>query len=216
MSIRGIIFDFDGTLFDTMHIWNTAGSDYLATLGITAKSDLNRTISPMPMRDSAQFMKSEYALSLSVEEIMDGVNRMIADFYCNHALPKENVLSSLEYLREHNIKMCIATATDRVQIEAALKRCGMSSFFEAVYTCSEVGCGKERPDIYLEALASLGTEISETAVFEDAFHAAKTAKDAGFFLTGVYDPSEWRREEMQRISDLYIENFSEITRLPIN
>lgn len=209
MSIKGIIFDFDGTLFDSMGIWETAGEDYLATLGVAAEKDLSKKLASMSLIQSAKYLKERYSLYLTEKEIIDGVNKTIEEFYFYQALPKEGVLSFLSRLKKKGVKMCIATATDRYEIEAALKRCHMLSYFQEIFTCSEVGHGKDEPHIFEVACEAMAIKKSETAIFEDAFHAAKTAKDAGFFVAGVYDQYEKRTEELKRFVDVYLYNYIE-------
>ncbi len=207
--IKGIIFDFDGTLFDSMSIWKTAGTDYLASLGLFAEENLSKKLKAMSLLQSAEYLKESYALSLTVEQIMDGVNKTVEDFYLRRAMPKENVMAVLSALQKKGIKMCIATATDRYQVEAALRRCDMLRYFDAIFTCTEVGHGKDEPYIFELAHSSMGTDKAETAVFEDAYHAAKTAKDAGFYVIGIYDRYEKRTGELRELADVYINNFSE-------
>ncbi len=213
MSIKSCIFDFDGTLFDTMSIWETAGTDYLETMGIRAEDGLHKKLKTMSLAQSAEYLKEAYSLSMSVEEIMDGVNKTVEDFYFHRAMPKDNVVNVLTHLKAKGVKMCIATATDRYQIEAALGRCNMLHYFDAIFTCTEVGHGKDEPYIFELAREYLGTDKSETAVFEDAYHAAKTAKNAGFFVIGIYDCYEKRTEEIRKLADVYINSFSEPEKL---
>ncbi len=213
MSIRGIVFDFDGTLFDSMGIWETAGTDYLASLGLIAEEGLSKHLSTMSLAQAAQYLKENYAIAMSVNEIMNGINRTVEGFYLYQAQPKENVSIFLSALQKKGIKMCIATATDRYLVEAALKRCGMADFFTAILTCSEVGYGKEQPYIYEAAQAHLGTGKAETAVFEDAYHAARTAKNAGFPVIAVYDPYEKHTRELKAMADGYISSYEEAGKL---
>ena len=79
--------------------------------------------------------------------------------------------------------------------------------FDKIFTCGEVGHDKNDPYIYCEALSFLGTKKDETLVFEDAYHAAKTAKGAGFYVAAVYDSREKAPEKMKDISDIYLNNF---------
>lgn len=213
MSIKGIIFDFDGTLFDSMSIWETAGTDYLTSLGCTAEKDLGKKLKTMSLTQSAEYLKVNYALPLSAAEIMDGVNTTVEDFYFYRAMPKNHVISLLSVFQSKGIKMCIATATDRYQVEAALTRCDMLDYFDGIFTCSEVGHGKDEPDIFEIACKAMGTDKSEIVVFEDAYHAAKTAKDAGFYVVGVYDQYEKRTTELKALADIYVSRFSETDKL---
>ncbi len=207
--IKGIIFDFDGTLFDSMRIWVEAGELYLKSVGMTAEKDLWKKLKTMSLLQSAEYLKDAYSLPLTVENIMDGINKTVENFYFYHAMPKENAIDVLSDLQKKGIKMCIATATDRYQVEAALKRCNMLHYFDAIFTCTEVGHGKDEPYIFEIARKAMGTDKTETAVFEDAYYAAKTAKNASFYVIGIYDRYEKRTEELRELADAYINNFSE-------
>ena len=209
--IQGLIFDFDGTLFDSMFIWDTAGEVYLRSIGKEPEADLQKVLKPMSLFQSAQYIREKYHIPLSVEDIMDGVNRTVEDFYFHTVEPKTGVIAFLEELHRKNIKMCIATATDRYQVEAALQRCGMRHFFSEIFTCTEVGSGKDRPEIFRKAMEHLQTDRSNIAVVEDAYHAAHTAKQDGFLVVGVYDSHESRQRELLSLSDIYLLDYFNLT-----
>ena len=138
---------------------------------------------------------------------MAGINRTIEHFYIHEVLPKPGVVTFLEQMKRAGIPMCIATASDRYQIEAALSRCGMSHYFDAIFTCSEVGHGKDEPVIFREAMEHFGADRSATVVFEDAIHAIQTAKDDGFAVVAVFDNSEKRQKEIRDLSDCYLADY---------
>lgn len=205
--IQGVIFDFDGTLFDSMFIWDTAGEVYLRSIGKDPEADLQKVLKPMSLLQSAQYIREKYQIPLSVKDIMDGVNRTVEGFYFHTVEPKPGVIDFLEELHRRNIKMCIATATDRYQVKAALQRCKMQHFFSEIFTCTEVGSGKDRPDIFRKAMEHLQTDRSNTAVVEDAYHAAHAAKQDGFLIVGVYDPHESRQQELLRLADIFLPDY---------
>lgn len=205
--IKCAIFDFDGTIFDTMEVWDSVAKIFLTSLNRKPKSDLTDVIKTMSLYQSAEYLKKEYSLSLSIEEIMESINKIIEDFYFYEALPKKGVVKFLQELKRQGIHICIATATDRYLIEAALKRCEMEKYFEKIFTCTEVGHGKDEPIIYEVAAEYFGAEKSESIVFEDAFHAIETAKKAGFIVAGVFDKSETNQSQIRTMADYYIEDF---------
>ena len=207
--LKGAIFDFDGTLFDSMFIWDTAGEMYLRSIGTEPDEDLQKVLKPMSLLQSATYIREKYAVKLTIEEIMDGINRTVEGFYFHTVQPKECIITLLEQMKAKEIKMCIATATDRYQVEAALKRCGMEHFFSEIFTCTDVGHGKDEPVIFQKAMDYLGTTRANTVVFEDAFHAAKTAKADGFVTVAVYDSHEEKQKELRTLSDFYFENLRE-------
>lgn len=211
MRIKGAIFDLDGTLLDSMFIWDTIGEDYLKSQGILPKENLNETFKSMSLLQAAEYYQSEYGLSLTTEEIMDGVNDMIEHFYADVVLTKPGVAEFLEKLKKCGTKMCVATATDKHLVKAALERNGILNYFSEIFTCTEVGAGKDNPLIFNRALAHLGTNIADTLVFEDALYAIKTAKGAGFTVCGVEDTSEKSNQAIiKNMVDIYIHSYLEM------
>lgn len=207
MKIRCAIFDFDGTLFDSMFIWDRAGEMYLRSLGVEPKPSLREDVRTMSLYQSACYFQREYGLQMSAEEIMAGINGVVEDFYIHQVQPKPGVVEFLERMKKAQIPMCIATASDRYQIEAALGRCGMERYFEAIFTCTEVGHGKDEPHIFRRALEYFGADRSTTVIFEDALHAIRTAKADGFQVAAVFDDSEQRQEEIRSLADYCIADF---------
>lgn len=207
MNIKCAIFDFDGTLFDSMFIWDEIGERYLRSLGKEPNPSMREAVRTLSLYQAACYLRREYDLPLSTEGIIKGINQMIEHFYLSEILPKPGVCEFLEHMKKAGISMCIATASERYQIEAALKRCGMSQYFDAIFTCSEIGHGKEEPFIFRQAMEVCGAERNTTVVFEDAFHAALTARRDGFSVIAVYDESEKYQEEIRRLADCYLVDF---------
>jgi HAD superfamily hydrolase (TIGR01509 family) len=211
MKIDGAIFDLDGTLLDSMPVWATLGTDYLNTLGIRPPSDIAETIKLMTLRQTAEYFKSECGVALPVPEIENGINEMVESQYFHEVRPKPGTAEFLDALHRQGAKMCVVTATDRYLVEAALSRCGLLDRFERIITCGDFGAGKDQPDIFEYALEALGTEKACTPVFEDAIHAAKTAKDAGFPLVAVYDRSFAESETaLRELADIYVNSLGDL------
>ena len=213
MRIRGAIFDVDGTLLDSMFIWDTIGETYLRSIGYQPKENLNETFKNMSLHQAARYYQTEYGVTRSIDEIMDGVNAMLERYYRFEVPLKPGVAELLERLRQSGVKLCIATATDRHLVEAALDRCGVLSCFGEIFTCNEVGHGKDEPDIFEVALRFLGTRREETLVFDDALYAVRTAKEAGFPVAAVYDSHERSQAEVRARSDLYLEDLTQLVEL---
>ena len=205
--IKGAIFDLDGTVLDSMFIWDTIGEDYLRSLGKEPRENLAEVFKTFTLTQAAEYYRSQYDIKLSIDEIVDGINNMVAEIYRTKVALKPGVSDFLKRLQRSGVKMCIATVTDRHIAEAVLKRLGVREYFSEIFTCAEVCYNKETPEIYREALKHLGTPKTETVVFEDALHALKTAKEDGFKVAAVYDTHELKQEEMKEFSDYYITDF---------
>lgn len=205
--LKAAIFDFDGTLFDSNHVWATAGERFFRSIGVVPKTDLQQQIRTMSLYQSACYIREEYGLAMTTAEIMEGINQTVEDAYFHEVQPKPGVITFLQELKAAGVRSCIATASDRYQIEAALSRCGMPELFEGIFTCSEVGHGKDEPVIFRKAMEFLGADRSSTVVFEDAFHAARTAKADGFRTVAVFDPHIQEQERLQELCDCYLTDF---------
>ncbi len=210
MKIKCAIFDFDGTLFDSMYVWRTAGEKYVRSLGKEPKPSLWESVTALSSLQAAIFLKEDYALDLSVEEIMAGIDRTVEQGYFYDVQPKPGVVPFLDEMKRAGARMCVATASERYQIVAALERCGMDHYFDAVFTCTEVGHGKDEPIIFRQAMEFFGGDRSNTVIFEDAVHAIETAKDDGFTVIAVYDEYEEEQNRIRQLADLYLEDFSDM------
>ena len=207
--LKGVIFDLDGTLLDSMFIWDTIGEDYLRSLGKEPKENLKETFESFSLEQAAQYYIDNYGVTLSVEAIVNEVNSMVESYYKDSVALKPGVEVLLKNLKNSGVKMCIATVTDKHLVNAALERLGVQEYFSEIFTCASVGHSKEEPHIYREALKHLGTNKNETAVFEDALYALKTAKEDGFITVGVFDVHEEKQEELKTTADYYIANYSD-------
>ncbi len=209
MIIRGAIFDMDGTLTDSMHLWQDIGARYLLSLGLTPPEDLNNTIGVMTMEEVSNLFTESYGIKKTPLEIRNEINLLLEPLYGGDVQPKAGVTELLELLKSRGVKMCVATATDRHLAEIALEKTGLMDYFSEIFTCTMVGAGKEKPTIYEKSLEHLGTEKSATFVFEDALYAVETAKSAGFITVGVYDRfSQWAQERIRDIADIYLPDYS--------
>lgn len=207
--LKGAIFDFDGTLVDSMFIWDTIGEDYLRSLGKKPHEDLKETFMTLTLEEAAEYYRTHYGVTLSVKEIVDGVNTMVEGIYRTRVALKQGVADFLAQLKDNGTRMCIATVTDRYLVEETLDRLGLLQYFSEIFTCAEVGYGKDKPIIYRKALEHLDTAKNETYVFEDSLFALKTAKADGFTTVGVYDRHENRQDNLKNLADYYIVDFAD-------
>jgi len=207
-SFKGVIFDCDGVLIDTMHMWDTIEIQYLTSLGATPNDDMNMLLRSYSSVEVVEHFQEEYGIKKTTEMMLAERYKLIEDYYFNKAMLKdESILSVLELLHQRGVKMCVATATCRTLVEAALERCGILKYFGRIFTCDEEDTSKSSPDIFLRAAEFLDTDIGETLVVEDSLHAIKTAKSAGFIVVGVYDLSaDDQQDEIKEICDYYWEH----------
>lgn len=207
-TVKGVIFDVDGTLLDSMPVWAHSGERYLATLGIHAPASLGKILFSLTMQQGAEYMKKTYQLSQTAEEIQAGVRQTVAEAYGSEPGFKKGAPEFLSALRKAEIPTAVVTSTDRPLILAAFRRLGIENCFQKIFTCSEFGSGKDEPAIFHAAVKELGTPAEHTWVFEDALYAIRTAKAAGFPVTAIADAFSKKEEsEIRKLADYFITDF---------
>ena len=203
MDKRYAIFDMDGTLVDSMVYWKNLASEYLRNKGVAEVSaEVLNKIKPMTMTESAALFIQEFQLEGSPEQIAEEMNAMMDQHYHTDIPLKVGVYEYLDQLHRSGTVMCVASATAEPLMEACLSRLGVAHYFQFLLSCETVGVGKNRPDVYFAAAERLGAEPEEIAVYEDALYAARTAKEAGFYVVGIYDDSasgHW--DELKELAD---------------
>lgn len=211
MTIKGAIFDVDGTILDSMPIWMEIGARYVRTLGKEPEENLGEILFPMTMSQGATYVKETYGLDKSIPQIIEETNAIVEKYYFQEALLKPGAIEIFKWLQEKNIPMTVATSTELHLIEGAFSRLHLRSFFKEIFTCTQVGAGKDQPVIYQEAARAMGTQPGETWVFEDAIHGLLTAKKAGFFTVGLFDSASIKQQEaLSKSANLYGNNLMEI------
>lgn len=210
-NIKGAIFDLDGTVLDSMHIWSEIGLLFLKNKGIEPPEGIEDEFVKMSMVQAAEYYIKNIDPTETVMGIVKDVNLLVQDFYFSEVLKKEGVAEFLEFLKNRGVKMCVATATDKYLVERALERNGLLHYFSEIFTCSSVGAGKDTPVIYDVSLEHLGTSKENTYIFEDALYAIETANKAGYKIVGINDVSEKADPEtVKSLCDCYINNYAEI------
>ena len=96
-EIDGVIFDVDGTLLDSMAIWEDAGARYLRSAGIEPAPDLGKILFPMSLDDGVAYVKREYHLEESEAELREAVLKQVEIFYKEEAPLKKGVRKPVSY-----------------------------------------------------------------------------------------------------------------------
>lgn len=210
-NIKGAIFDLDGTILDSMHIWSEIGLLFLKNKGVVPPPGVENEFVKMSMVQAAEYYIKNIDPTATVMDIVNEVNALVQGFYFNEVIKKDGIKEFLDFLKNKNVKMCIATATDKHLVEKALERNGIREYFSEIFTCSSVGAGKDTPVIYDVALEYLGTPKENTFIFEDALYAIETATKAGYNVVGINDVSEKADpEDVKKLCNYYINDYSEI------
>ena len=210
-NIKACLFDMDGTLLDSMHIWKDIDIEFLGRFGYELPPTLQREIEGMSFRETACYIKDRFSLPPSIEEIMNIWNEMTFQKYSEEIFFKEGAFEFVKMLKEKGIRTAICTSNSRELVNAVAEHLGFMPYFDTIITSCEVGAGKPAPDIYLEAAKRVGVEPEHCLVFEDIVTGLTAGKRAGMKLCAVEDVySADQREAKKAMSDYYVENYLDL------
>jgi HAD superfamily hydrolase (TIGR01509 family) len=211
MDFQGAIFDLDGTLLDSMWIWDQIDIDFLAKRGFAVPDDYQKSIAAMTALETAEYTIARFGLSDKPQDLVEEWLAMARDAYANRLELKEGALDYLKYLHEAGVRMSVASASDPELVIPALKRTGVFPLLDHVITVREVKRGKGFPDIYLESAARMSVAPEDCVVFEDILEGIRAAKIGGFRTVGVREVHNTSsEEEIRREADRYIDSFCEL------
>ena len=210
--IKGVIFDLDGTLIDSMQIWYRIDRELASENGIQDLSrEVSERIKKMSINEAAQFFIDELGFTMTKQQIISRIEEMVRIEYEENIRLKPFVGEVLDFLDERGITFCAATATYKGLAEAVMKRCGIYGRMKFLLTDVEYPKGKKFPDIFLGAAERMGTLPGDTLVVEDSLHCLQTASAAGFMTAAVYDESAApERAEIERTAGFYAESLRDI------
>ncbi|MBE6808956.1 MAG: HAD family phosphatase [Ruminococcaceae bacterium] len=204
------IFDFDGTLVDSMPIWANTHIKALTEHCIACPENFVETITPL-----GNIKAAEYALSLGVkatlEEHVNKINTYLYEQYTTIVPLKETVKETLSALKNQGHRLHVLTASPHLYVDACLKRLGVFEIFENVWTIEDFGCTKSETIIYEKTAERLNAKLSECIFVDDNFTAISTSKKAGMKTVAVYEKlSENYEDKLKATADNYVYRFSEM------
>ena len=201
MRLQSAIFDMDGTLLDSMPTWRELGPTCLKEAGISATPEQDRMLHTLADCDVIPYLRKVCGLPWSQQEIIDQIIQRMETFYSSQVRPKPGLEKFLSILKMEGVWMYVAPKT-----------AGIDHYVRGIVTSADAGNHKsESADIYEMAMRRLQSNKRDTVVFEDALHAIRTAKAAGFRVAGVYEATaEQDQPEIQRLCDYYIRSYEEL------
>ena len=128
--IKGVIFDIDGVLLDSLGIWKDLGSRYLKSLGIKPEEGLNDILFSMSMEQGTDYLKNHYQLNESCSDIHAGISKMLEKYYFEEVQPKAGAKELMGFMKQKGIRMTAATSSPKLHVEKALERNGMLKYLK--------------------------------------------------------------------------------------
>ena len=211
-GIKGVIFDMDGTLIDSMWVWNEVDVDYVKRYQLVEPEGFYEAIEGMSFTDVAKYYKKTFPqIKDSVEQIKADWMEMGYKMYRDDVELKSGVKEFLDELKKRDIRIGIATSNDRDMTEMVLEARGILSEFDAICTSDEVKIGKPAPDVYLKAAEDIGVDPKDCLIFEDVPAGLMAGKSAGMKTCAIADKfSEDQIEKKRALADYFIQDYFEI------
>ena len=208
MKIKAAIFDMDGTLINSLIMWDVMwsrfGEKYLGDGGFRPSAEDEKRVRTLTLRDAMHLIHKNYSIAESGDALHAEAEHLLAQFYSHEVQMKPGALEFLKYLKAKGVKMCIASATVPALVTLVIEHLGLAPYFSAVFSCGAIGKGKEAPDVFLAAAEYLGKDIGDTWVFEDSLVALETAARIGMPTVAIYDPNNFGQETMKKIANVYV------------
>lgn len=207
------LFDFDGTLVDSMPTFISAMLRILDEDGIPYGPDIIKIITPLGLKGSAEYY-IQLGVKMPKDQLVARMEDYMKDGYFHHIPAKSNVIDTLKVLKDRGDSINVLTASPHITLDACLKRLGIFEWFDNVWSCNDFNTTKADPEIYRMAAARMGKRVEEVLFLDDNYNADKTAKAAGMLVCGVYDESSRDYvDEIKSVSDHYIYDFAELPAL---
>ena len=204
------LFDFDGTLVDSMPTFASVMIRILDEHNIKYGDDIVKIITPLGYRGTAEYFRT-LGISKSTDELVALMNSYARLEYENTIGAKRGVIDTLRKLRDGGASLNILTASPHIMLDPCLKRLGIFELFDNVWSSDDFGTTKANPEIYRMAAERLGRKVGEVIFVDDNIGAVSTAKRAGMIAYGIYDDSSADLiDKMHEVSDRYIMTFFEL------
>lgn len=208
MNFEAVIFDLDGTLLNSMDIWEKIDVDFLKKRNIPVPENYVVTICSMSFKEAAEYTIRLFDLKESVDDIVHEWNEMALYEYAHNVKLVPYALDYLMELKRLNIKIAVATGLPEELYKPCLLNNHIYEMFDALCSTEEVSKGKEYSDVFLFTARSLGISPQNCLVFDDVLPAVKSAKQAGMIVCGVYDKySAHQKKQIMDIADNYLYSF---------
>ncbi|WP_243007781.1 HAD family hydrolase [Eubacterium ventriosum] len=210
-NIEGAVFDLDGTLLDSSWVWEKVDEKFLGDRGFQVPDDYVDEISPLGAERVAVYTIERFGLNEDKDDIVREWIEMAKKEYATEVVCKPYAKEFLEELQKLNIKMAVATSSDRELFMKTLEREGILKYFQKIVTVDEVERGKGYPDIYEEAARRIKVNPHKCLVFEDILAGVTGASLGEFNVVAVFDEkSKHNWEKIKSISKYSINDYKEL------
>ena len=209
-EIKAVLFDLDGTLLDSMYVWQYVDEEFLRKRNITPPDDYARQCSHRSFYETALYTIELFGLNETPDELMKEWTELAINEYRYNVKLKPFAKQTVELARQRGYKTAVCTSQTPELYTPVLKNTGLEGMFDTISSAAEYGKGKQYPDIYLYTAKKLGVPPENCVMLDDVSASLKGAKQAGMMTIGIIEPMSCQSiEEMKQYSDKLVETLSE-------
>ncbi len=205
---KPLLFDFDGTLVDSMPYWGGAMLQFLQEQAISYPDDIIRHITPLGNHGAIQYFQKHLGLTMDEDAAVDRVQAIMLPNYRDIIPLKEGVYDFLMAAKAAGHSLHVLTASPHLTVEPCLARVGVIDMFDNLWSCEDFATTKSDPGIYTAAAGRIGVDVTDCVFFDDNIIAVTTAVKAGMPTVAVYDESGKDFEAEMRAVTRYIPTFA--------
>jgi len=208
--IQAVVFDLDGVLVDSEHVWDEARKELSAERGGRWHDQASRDMMGMSSLEWSRYMHDVIGLEDPPEEISAEVVRRLEEIYRRELPLIDGAVEAVERLAAR-WPLGLASSSNRELIDLVLELSGLAQNFRVTVSSEEVARGKPAPDVYLEAARRLGVAPEGCAAIEDSENGIRSAKAAGMRVLAIPNPQFPPAEDALALADDVLDSLRELT-----
>lgn len=184
---RGVVFDCDGVLIDSMDAWHDAEKALADRAGVVLTEEQTQVIASLTIPEVGVYFHDNFALGESPQEVVDAIDAAMTDFYAHRSRARPGALEFMKSLCEQGVRCSVASTTPSAYLNAGLAHTGFAEYLDAIVSVDDVGISKREPAVYDRACQLMGVLPEHAWVIEDSLYALETLRKAGYRTVGLFD-----------------------------
>ena len=209
--MSGFVFDMDGVLLDSIHIWHEAEQQILDQANLVLNKEQRDQLNALTLEEASRWFHDEFGVFEDEKEAAHVITDYMLAFYRTRVEAKPGVVDFVRAVYEAGQPMCVLSSSPQSFIQAGLGHSQLKQYFEdsLIVSAEDGGLTKRSPDTFHHICELLGTQPGDTWLFDDSWYALSTAQGVGLRCVGVFSSDDCgTHEELARYSQVVADDFA--------